>query len=73
MRWKSVSLSLIVAITVAAAVFILVRTLPGKAQAIVTVALDVDITNGSGPCDPIDATAAYDPGDTFDVARASPA
>ena len=35
---------------------------------VTTIALDMDITNGLGPCAPIDAAATYLPDATFDVA-----
>jgi hypothetical protein len=39
-----------------------------QAQGGPSLALDVNIDNGSGPCDPIDATRSVNVGDTFQVA-----
>jgi hypothetical protein len=67
-RTSLIALPLLVALTV-----FLIGTANGTARHVnaqtgATLALDMDPTNGNGPCDPIDDTRSLNAGDTFEIA-----
>jgi hypothetical protein len=67
-RTSLIALPLLVALTV-----FLIGTANGTARRVnaqtgATLALDMDPTNGNGPCDPIDDTRSVNAGDTFEIA-----
>jgi hypothetical protein len=63
-----IGLSLVAFLTAGIALSVSRITQDASAQGTPALALDMDVTNGSGPCDPVDNVGAINSGDTYQIA-----